>query len=677
MSTFEERLKESLSHLYDIERELGGGGMSRVFVATDRSLGRKIVIKLLSPELTAEVNRGRFRREIQVAAQLQHPHIVTLLSAGEDEELVYYTMPFIVGESLKSALDRNGPLKIRDVVRILYDVVDALSYAHEQGVVHRDIKPANILRSGSHALVTDFGVAKALNASMPSSAMTSTGMAIGTPAYMAPEQLAGDPTADHRIDIYAVGLLAYELLTGKSPFAASSPQAVLAAVLTRDPAPLVDVRPDVPRRLSEMVMACLSKVPGGRPPTAEGLLTSLDQFSTASGEIRTQEHKVPVIGPTVPIVVPVMPTPVRNDVVDDASAPVAAAAVAPLVSDVPATSYTPPDSAITSPSGVSLTAVPVPVAERPITISHDPIPTYESAPAKPRSRMLIGGLALLVPAVAGAIFVSQRSAKRADSPAEVTAASVGSTGSGAAAIPVAVDSAAIAAAVAQRANAMAAAEKSGSSPVNADSLRRQIQREIADSIARANRARAAAIPAGATTVAAAPGNSSAPAAAPATAPAPAPVAAPDPAPAPPPIASSRKRLAIAEPRGNRDNPVFNAFSNRIVAALRASLAGSDEFSLVDQDSVHNAISQTSSRDEAAKLLKPDVVVSPSFNRAPDGVNLVVTVWDMRSNSSYGIRVSTTRVNPDAPDVSIAPVVQMIRKQLDDLSRMPTSFRRRQ
>ena len=677
MSTFEERLKESLSHLYDIERELGGGGMSRVFVATDRSLGRKIVIKLLSPELTAEVNRGRFRREIQVAAQLQHPHIVTLLSAGEDEELVYYTMPFIVGESLKSALDRNGPLKIRDVVRILYDVVDALSYAHEQGVVHRDIKPANILRSGSHALVTDFGVAKALNASMPSSAMTSTGMAIGTPAYMAPEQLAGDPTADHRIDIYAVGLLAYELLTGKSPFAASSPQAVLAAVLTRDPAPLVDVRPDVPRRLSEMVMACLSKVPGGRPPTAEGLLTSLDQFSTASGEIRTQEHKVPVIGPTVPIVVPVMPTPVRNDVVDDASAPVAAAAVAPLVSDVPATSYTPPDSAITSPSGVSLTAVPVPVAERPITISHDPIPTYESAPAKPRSRMLIGGLALLVPAVAGAIFVSQRSAKRADSPAEVTAASVGSTGSGAAAIPVAVDSAAIAAAVAQRANAIASAEKPGANPVNADSLRRQIQREIADSIARANRARAAAIPAGATTVAAAPGNSSAPAAAPATAPAPAPVAAPDPAPAPPPIASSRKRLAIAEPRGNRDNPVFNAFSNRIVAALRASLAGSDEFSLVDQDSVHNAISQTSSRDEAAKLLKPDVVVSPSFNRAPDGVNLVVTVWDMRSNSSYGIRVSTTRVNPDAPDVSIAPVVQMIRKQLDDLSRMPTSFRRRQ
>ncbi len=162
MTTFEQRLRDSLSHAYEIERELGGGGMSRVFVATDRSLGRKVVIKLLSPELTAEVNRGRFRREIQVAAQLQHPHIVTHLSAGEDGELVYYTMPFIHGESLKSALDKKGPLSVRDVVRVLYDVVDALAYAHEQGVVHRDIKPANILRSGSHSLVTDFGVAKAL-----------------------------------------------------------------------------------------------------------------------------------------------------------------------------------------------------------------------------------------------------------------------------------------------------------------------------------------------------------------------------------------------------------------------------------------------------------------------------------------------------------------------------------
>jgi serine/threonine-protein kinase len=293
MATFEEQLKDSLSQAYEIERELGGGGMSRVFVATDRLLGRKVVIKLLSPELTAEVNRGRFRREIQVAAQLQHPHIVTLLSAGEHGDLVYYTMPFIDGESLKSALENEGRLSVAGMIRVLYDVVDALAYAHKNGVVHRDIKPANILRSGHHALVTDFGVAKALNAAMPSSAMTSTGMAIGTPAYMAPEQLAGDPTADHRLDIYALGLLSYEMLSGQSPFAAPTAQGVLAAVLTREPKPLHELRKDVPKKLSAIIMQCLSKVPGGRPPSAEALIDALDMIATASGEIRTREHTVP------------------------------------------------------------------------------------------------------------------------------------------------------------------------------------------------------------------------------------------------------------------------------------------------------------------------------------------------------------------------------------------------
>ncbi|HEY0242245.1 MAG TPA: serine/threonine-protein kinase, partial [Gemmatimonadaceae bacterium] len=194
MSNFEDQLRTALSPAYEIERELHGAGMSRVFVATDRSLGRKVVIKVLPPELTAGVNRERFRREIQVAAQLQHPHIVTLLSAGEDGELLYYTMPYIEGESLRHSLEK-GPLAVKEVVRMLHDVVDALAYAHARGVIHRDIKPGNILRQGSHALVTDFGVAKALNASMPVSGITSAGMAIGTPAYMAPEQLAGDPAA--------------------------------------------------------------------------------------------------------------------------------------------------------------------------------------------------------------------------------------------------------------------------------------------------------------------------------------------------------------------------------------------------------------------------------------------------------------------------------------------------
>jgi serine/threonine protein kinase len=290
MSNFEDQLRAALAPAYDIERELTGAGMSRVFVATDKVLGRKVVVKVLPPELTAGVNRERFRREIQVAAQLQHPHIVTLLSAGEDGELLYYTMPYIEGESLRNALEK-GPLAVRDVVRILHDVVDALAYAHARGVIHRDIKPGNILRQGSHALVTDFGVAKALNAATISG-ITSAGMAIGTPSYMAPEQLAGDPAADHRIDIYAVGLLAYELLTGDSPFTGPSPAATMAAQLTRIPEPLYQCCPDVPQPLSAIIMQCLAKEPSQRPPTAEALMAALDSITTSSGDIKTPATQV-------------------------------------------------------------------------------------------------------------------------------------------------------------------------------------------------------------------------------------------------------------------------------------------------------------------------------------------------------------------------------------------------
>ena len=288
---FRERLAAALAATYRIDDELVGGGMSRVFAATEHALGRKVVIKVLPPELSAGVNRERFQREIQVAAQLQHPHIVPLLSAGRipssdgsvEGELLYYTMPFIEGESLRAAIVRRGRLPVRDVVRILHDVVEALAYAHGRGVVHRDIKPGNILTIGSHALVTDFGVAKALSAAMPVSGMTSAGMAIGTPAYMAPEQLAADPAADHRIDIYAVGLLAYELLSGQSPFVGTSPQATMAAQLTRVPDPLDTLREDVPPALAAVIMRCLEKLPEHRPQSATALLDELDGVSTPVG----------------------------------------------------------------------------------------------------------------------------------------------------------------------------------------------------------------------------------------------------------------------------------------------------------------------------------------------------------------------------------------------------------
>ena len=302
--SFRDRLATALAATYRIDDELVGGGMSRVFTATEHALGRKVVIKVLPPELSAGVNRERFQREIQVAAQLQHPHVVPLLSAGRipssdtgpettmpdrptstpaDSELLYYTMPFIEGESLRAAIARRGRLPVREVIRILHDVVEALAYAHSRGVVHRDIKPGNILTIGSHALVTDFGVAKALSVSMPVSGMTSAGMAIGTPAYMAPEQLAADPAADHRIDIYAVGLLAYELLSGQSPFVGTSPQATMAAQLTRVPDPLDTVRDDVPPALAAVITRCLEKLPENRPQSADALLDALDGVTTPPG----------------------------------------------------------------------------------------------------------------------------------------------------------------------------------------------------------------------------------------------------------------------------------------------------------------------------------------------------------------------------------------------------------
>jgi predicted Ser/Thr protein kinase len=280
---FDSDLRAALGDAYDVERELTGSGMSRVFVATERSLNRKVVVKVLPPELAAGVNRERFRREIQLAAQLQHPHIVPLLMAGAKDDLLFFTMPYIEGESLRHAIQEREKFSLREVVRILHDVSDALAYAHERGVIHRDIKPGNVLRSGSHAVVTDFGVAKAISAAMPAVGMTTSGMAIGTPAYMAPEQLAGDPAADHRVDIYALGLLAYELLTGDAPFKSASPQETMAAQLTRAPEPITRHREDVPPALAALIFRCLAKNPNDRPQSAREVAGILDEMEVTSG----------------------------------------------------------------------------------------------------------------------------------------------------------------------------------------------------------------------------------------------------------------------------------------------------------------------------------------------------------------------------------------------------------
>ena len=299
MTDLRDQLQQDLGNAYTLERELGGGGMSRVFLARDNTLGRQVVIKILPPEMAAAVSSQRFRREVQLAANLQHPHIVPLLSAGETNGLPYFTMPYVKGESLKAHLLKVGELPLSEAIRILREVASALAYAHENNVVHRDIKPDNVLISGDSAVVTDFGVAKALSASSDaSSGLTSMGVALGTPAYMAPEQATADPHLDHRADIYALGIMAYEMITGTTPFANRTPQATLAAHVTEPPEPVNRKRSNTPPGLAAIVMRCLEKRAADRPQSAREVMNQLDALTTPSGGMTpTAAYRVPAKKP--------------------------------------------------------------------------------------------------------------------------------------------------------------------------------------------------------------------------------------------------------------------------------------------------------------------------------------------------------------------------------------------
>ena len=284
MSDFRARLDASIAGQYVIDRELGGGGMSRTYVATERALNRRVVIKVLAPELLAGVSVERFNREVLLAAQLQHPHIVPVLGAGDADGLPWFTMPYVDGESVRARL-AHGPLTISEVISILRDVARALAFAHSHGVVHRDIKPDNVLLSGGSATVTDFGIAKAISASRavaPGGTLTVAGTSIGTPAYMAPEQAAGDPNTDHRADFYSFGVLAYELLCGQPPFHDMPPARILAAHLSERPRDIRELRPDTPSALADVVMRCLEKSPEDRPQQGADIVKVLDSV-TSSG----------------------------------------------------------------------------------------------------------------------------------------------------------------------------------------------------------------------------------------------------------------------------------------------------------------------------------------------------------------------------------------------------------
>ena len=290
-----DQLQVSLGSSYHIERELGGGGMSRVFVAEETRFGRTVVIKVLTQELAHGLSAERFEREIKLAAQLQQANIVPVLGAGEiapadgSAALPYYTMPFVDGESLRARLAK-GLLSLGESIAILRDVARALAYAHAHGVVHRDIKPENVLLSGGAAVVTDFGIAKALSASKtqaPGGTLTVVGTSLGTPAYMAPEQAVGDHV-DERADIYAWGVLAYELLAGAHPFAGkTTAQQLIAAHIAEQPRELSEVRAGVPPALSALVMRCLDKAPGKRPQSASEILHVLENPGLLGGTAPT------------------------------------------------------------------------------------------------------------------------------------------------------------------------------------------------------------------------------------------------------------------------------------------------------------------------------------------------------------------------------------------------------
>jgi eukaryotic-like serine/threonine-protein kinase len=292
-----DRLAAALADRYTIERELGQGGMATIYLAEDLRHHRKVALKVLRPEIAATLGAGRFAREIEVAARLQHPNILPLLDSGEAAGFFFYVMPYVEGESLRDRLARGGELPIHDAVRILMEVADALSEAHAHGVVHRDIKPDNVLLRGRHALVADFGVAKAVTEATGRQVLTSAGVALGTPAYMAPEQATADPRQDHRVDIYALGVLGYELLTGRPPFSATTAQEMLAAHVTAEPEPLEQYRPTVSPALAAVLMQCLAKKPADRWQTADELLAALEPLATPSGGITpTQARPMATFG---------------------------------------------------------------------------------------------------------------------------------------------------------------------------------------------------------------------------------------------------------------------------------------------------------------------------------------------------------------------------------------------
>src|SRR5690349_14415740 len=267
LSELQARLHDALADRYSLDRELGAGGMATVYLAHDLKHDRKVAIKVLRPELVHALGPERFLREIATTANLHHPHILPLYDSGRTAEpsaaLLYYVMPFVEGESLRDRLRREKQLPLDDALRIAREVADALSYAHGHGVIHRDIKPENILLESGHALVADFGIARALSTAA-ADRLTDTGLALGTPAYMSPEQAAGDREVDGRTDLYSLGCVVYEMLAGQPPFSGPTVQSIARQHLTANPPPITQLRPAVPGMVAAAIERALAKNPADR-----------------------------------------------------------------------------------------------------------------------------------------------------------------------------------------------------------------------------------------------------------------------------------------------------------------------------------------------------------------------------------------------------------------------------
>lgn len=282
-----ERLSAALADSYRLQRQLGRGGMATVYLAEDVRHEREVAVKVLRPELAASVGTDRFLREIRTVAQLSHPHIIPLYDSGERDGFLFYVMPFIEGESLRALLAREGKLPVPQAMAIAHEVAEGLAYAHGRGVVHRDIKPDNIMMSAGHALIVDYGIARAMS-STDADVLTQTGLSLGTPLYMSPEQAAADPDVDQRTDVYALGCVLYEMLTGEAPYGGPTFQMIIVRHATAPVPSARAVREAVPRSVDTLIARAMAKDPADRFPTADAFAEAIDQIeagSTTSGRI--------------------------------------------------------------------------------------------------------------------------------------------------------------------------------------------------------------------------------------------------------------------------------------------------------------------------------------------------------------------------------------------------------